>query len=342
MLGSSATPADAADKDCDDFASQRQAQDFFNANGGPGSDPHRLDADGDGKACEALPCPCGAGGGEGGGGHDSGGRNGGGDGDRKPDLRKKARVVDVVDGDTIQVRSRRRTKDVRLIGIDTPEVYGGRECGGPQASESMKELLDPGDRVTLIRDLSQDARDRYGRLLRYVERGGLDLGRKQVLRGEANVYVYDRPFKRVRSYRVAQRRAKSANRGAWGDCGGRFRARSADRSVAGSTAILCANSDGSEYRRKERPRKCAIFGRNGIFAGGVNLKKIRWKGWGQKRARAKAIECGFHLPCADIRARVRASKPRTRCGHRVYTRIKVRTRFGRATPRPAGCPGPVF
>jgi hypothetical protein len=32
---------------CSDFANQKQAQEFFEANGGPQQDPHRLDGDGD-------------------------------------------------------------------------------------------------------------------------------------------------------------------------------------------------------------------------------------------------------------------------------------------------------
>lgn len=47
----------AADRDCGDFASQREAQIFFLNHGGPGSDPHRLDSDGDGIACESNPAP---------------------------------------------------------------------------------------------------------------------------------------------------------------------------------------------------------------------------------------------------------------------------------------------
>ena len=43
----------AADRDCGDFATQRQAQTFFVAHN-PASDPHRLDSDGDGVACEDL------------------------------------------------------------------------------------------------------------------------------------------------------------------------------------------------------------------------------------------------------------------------------------------------
>lgn len=42
------------DRDCGDFRSQREAQEFFEANGGPAKDPHGLDRDKDGKVCESL------------------------------------------------------------------------------------------------------------------------------------------------------------------------------------------------------------------------------------------------------------------------------------------------
>ena len=40
------------DYDCDDFSSQSEAQDFFEEAGS--GDPHNLDRDGDGVACESL------------------------------------------------------------------------------------------------------------------------------------------------------------------------------------------------------------------------------------------------------------------------------------------------
>jgi micrococcal nuclease len=43
------------DRDCGDFRTHAEAQAFFVAAGGPGSDRHRLDADRDGIACETLP-----------------------------------------------------------------------------------------------------------------------------------------------------------------------------------------------------------------------------------------------------------------------------------------------
>ncbi len=48
----SPTAAPSQDRDCPDFSSGAVAQRFFLASGGPINDPHRLDADGDGLACE--------------------------------------------------------------------------------------------------------------------------------------------------------------------------------------------------------------------------------------------------------------------------------------------------
>jgi hypothetical protein len=51
----SVQPATAIyDRDCADFRTQKQAQRFYK-NHNPNRDPHRLDADRDGIACEALP-----------------------------------------------------------------------------------------------------------------------------------------------------------------------------------------------------------------------------------------------------------------------------------------------
>jgi hypothetical protein len=43
------------DRDCGDFATQAAAQAFFISQGGPARDPHGLDGDHDGIACESLP-----------------------------------------------------------------------------------------------------------------------------------------------------------------------------------------------------------------------------------------------------------------------------------------------
>jgi hypothetical protein len=41
--------------DCSDFDTQDEAQEQFEADGGPEEDPHNLDSDDDGIACESLP-----------------------------------------------------------------------------------------------------------------------------------------------------------------------------------------------------------------------------------------------------------------------------------------------
>ena len=53
-----ASPASAfVDRDCGDFANQKAAQIFYLKAGGPSSDPHNLDSDNDGVACEPNPAP---------------------------------------------------------------------------------------------------------------------------------------------------------------------------------------------------------------------------------------------------------------------------------------------
>jgi endonuclease YncB( thermonuclease family) len=204
--------AAAADRDCSDFANQRDAQNFFLSHGGPSHDPDHLDSDGDGIACESNPCPCE---------YTSGG------GGSRPPERIRARILHVVDGDTLRVSAsgtRRKRYDVRLIGIDTPEKYGRRECGSSRASRAMRRRAPRGLRVRLVTDPTQDLFDRYGRLLAYVvrRRDGVDLGKAQLAHGWARVYVFDRPFRRLSSYRRAARRARHASRGAWRLCDGHF------------------------------------------------------------------------------------------------------------------------
>jgi micrococcal nuclease len=73
-----------------------------------------------------------------------------------------ATVTRVVDGDTVVLSGVGKS---RLIGVDTPEVYGRVECYGPEASAYAKRLL-TGRRVRVRAGAEQ--RDRYGRALVYL------------------------------------------------------------------------------------------------------------------------------------------------------------------------------
>ena len=105
------------------------------------------------------------------------------------------------------------------------------------------------------------------------------------------------------------------------------------------TNILCLNTAGTEYVVRYRPRSCAHFGPGGSFGGGVNLKRIRWRSWNEPSVRGRARECGFHLPCENIRVRIRAYRRRRACGRVVFTRLKAVSRFGTTVVRLKRCPG---
>ena len=84
-------------------------------------------------------------------------------GDDSPSAREAARVTRHTDGDTLWLSG---VGKVRLIGVDTPEVYGQVECFGHQASGFVERLLPLGSRVSYR--LGVESRDGYGRALAYV------------------------------------------------------------------------------------------------------------------------------------------------------------------------------
>ena len=131
-----------------------------------------------------------------------------------------ARIEYVVDGDTVALTNGRH---VRLVQIDTPEVYFSAECYGKQASKITKRLLRPGTAVRLYREPKTDAVDQYGRLLRYVfrARDGLDVNVQLVRVGAAAPYFYDyRRGKYARKLIRLGLRARARHLGLWGRCPG--------------------------------------------------------------------------------------------------------------------------
>ncbi len=131
-----------------------------------------------------------------------------------------AKVGHVADGDTIELTNGRH---VRLVQIDTPEVYGGAECYGAEASAVTKRLLAPGTLVLLSAEAATDAVDGYGRLLRYVVRArdGLNVNLALVGRGAAAPYFYDGRRGRYAGQlaRLALR-ARASKLGLWARCPG--------------------------------------------------------------------------------------------------------------------------
>ena len=99
-----------------------------------------------------------------------------------PDDGTTVTVTYVVDGDTVDVST---GETIRIIGIDTPERG---VCGYSEATDNMEALVL--DQLVTLTAGARDDVDKYGRLLRYVDVDGLDVGLDQIDKGLA-VARYD-------------------------------------------------------------------------------------------------------------------------------------------------------
>lgn len=120
-------------------------------------------------------------------------------------------VVRVVDGDTVVLRSAGKS---RLIGVDTPEVFGGQECFGREASRFAKRVLRPGLRVGAERDVEE--RDRYGRTLVYLQLpDGRSFNELLVAEGFAVPLTIPPNVLHAERFRELARRARERAAGLW-------------------------------------------------------------------------------------------------------------------------------
>lgn len=124
-------------------------------------------------------------------------------------------VASVYDGDTLSLRDGRK---VRLLQIDTPELGSG-DCYSRAARTALLSLAPIGKPVVLEIDPTLDRTDRYGRILRYVKRNGVNVNVELVRRGAAAPYFYrgDRGRYATTLLRAA-RRAKASKLGLWKAC----------------------------------------------------------------------------------------------------------------------------
>lgn len=131
-----------------------------------------------------------------------------------PESALKATVARVVDGDTVDVDYHELTERVRLIGVDTPEVYGGVEPYGPEASAFTKTNLPAGAVVWL--ELGAEQRDAYGRLLVYIWMADGTMHNEKLLSGGyAEVLIIGKNDKYADRFRQLEARAKAERMGMW-------------------------------------------------------------------------------------------------------------------------------
>ena len=133
---------------------------------------------------------------------------------------KTITCVNVVDGDTIDIdipdRGYNRTR-IRLWGVDAPETKSdeyGVMYYGPEAAEFTKKLT-YGKLVTIYLDTPNNTRDKYDRLLAYVQ---LPDGRflNEVLVSEGFAYA-DLRFRHgfYNKYQQLEASARSLKKGLW-------------------------------------------------------------------------------------------------------------------------------
>jgi len=126
---------------------------------------------------------------------------------------EKARVIRVIDGDTIVIKG---GYHVRYIGIDTPEKD---EPYYEEAKQYNQELVD-GKVARLEKDDEGEDKDKYGRLLRYVYVDDVDdifINAELVRKGYARVYPKGL-FPEIEHYdllKEAEREARESGRGIW-------------------------------------------------------------------------------------------------------------------------------
>jgi micrococcal nuclease len=128
-----------------------------------------------------------------------------------------ARVMEVLDGDTIVVETGGKRENVRLLGVDTPEMNYKTGEPDPFALEATlftREKVE-GTTVTLTSDPINEDRDRYDRLLRYVHLpGGKLLNLELVRRGYGFAFLRF-PLTDRERFVQAEIEARSAGAGLW-------------------------------------------------------------------------------------------------------------------------------
>lgn len=142
-----------------------------------------------------------------------------------------ATLVDVTDGDTIDVTVNGRKDTVRFLGVDTPETQAenapsefglantssNRAClrrYGEEATQFVENNLDK--TIEIRTDSEADRRGSYGRLLAYIYNGNESLNRMLLEEGLAR--MYESSFSKREEYSRLEKQAREEDLGVW-SCG---------------------------------------------------------------------------------------------------------------------------
>lgn len=119
----------------------------------------------------------------------------------------------VIDGDTLQLVDGRR---VRLLGIDTPEIGRRGEPSEPFAQAARKRLEALVSKPGMRMHVGEAPRDRYGRTLAHLfAADGSNIEAQLLEEGLGFALVVPPNDRMADCHGVAERRARSADRGVW-------------------------------------------------------------------------------------------------------------------------------
>jgi endonuclease YncB( thermonuclease family) len=134
-----------------------------------------------------------------------------------PDLSPagQSKVLHVYDGDTVRVIEKGREIKVRLVGIDSPETYKGKNKPGQPFSRKSKDYLSKLILGKTVETMSYGTDD-YSRMLGVIYLDGISINFEMVRSGLAEVYRAMPPkgFD-ITAYQAAEKEARKAKRGMW-------------------------------------------------------------------------------------------------------------------------------
>lgn len=120
-----------------------------------------------------------------------------------------ARFLALIDGDSMLVEYKGRSREIRLIGIDAPEW--GQEYGSQAKAYALKICYGHDLRL----EFDKDRKDRYGRLLVYAYCGDIMLNEEMVRAGLAIAIKVKPNTKHYERLKRAEKQARDERLGFW-------------------------------------------------------------------------------------------------------------------------------
>lgn len=113
---------------------------------------------------------------------------------------QKVEVVEITDGDTLEAIKNGEIIEIRLLGVDTPEIYGNvnpsefnvtnKSCLDKVADDASKFMENRllGENISIEYSSVQDRTDQYGRTLAWIHHNGQNINLLLIEKGLGRYY----------------------------------------------------------------------------------------------------------------------------------------------------------